>query len=136
MEDKQLSGQNQQYNPNQTYHQNPAYNPGQTSAQNQAYNQGQPYTPPPAKAVVYDTMPMKNNNAAIAGLIFGIFALLGCWLPFWNLLLSIVGIVCSAIGTTPKGSNSKMAIAGLVISIIALLLAIIFTMVYFVALML
>lgn len=182
MEDKQLFGQNQQYNPNQAYNQNQAYTPSQTAAQNPAYNQslpngknqtcnpnpaynanqayspnpgycqnqaytpsqtydqnqmyyqGQPYPPQPVKAVVYDTMPMKHNNAAIAGLILGIFALLGCWLPVWNLLLSIVGIVCSAIGSSPKGPNSSISIAGLIISVIALLLAIVFTIVYWVAL--
>ena len=130
MEDKELYGQNQQYNQNQ------AYGQGQVSGQNQTYGQGQPYQQPyppqPARAVVYDTMPMKNNNMAIAGLIIGIFSLLGCWIPFWNLILSVAGIVCSAIGLAHKG-RSGMAIGGLVTSIIALVLAIIVTVIYFAA---
>ena len=40
-----------------------------------------------------NNMPMKNNNMAIVGLILGIFSLLGCWIPIWNLILSIGGIV-------------------------------------------
>ena len=124
MEDKELYGQNQQYNQNQ------AYGPNQTYNQGQPYQQ--PYPPQPARAVVYDTMPMKNNNVAIAGLIIGIFSLLGCWVPFWNLILSVAGIVCSAIGLAHKG-RSGMAIGGLVTSIIALLLAIVVTIIYFVA---
>lgn len=123
----QTSGQNQTYNPNQTYGQNQTYNPNQT------YGQNQIYPPQPARAVVYDTMPMRNNNVAIAGLIIGIFALLGCWVPLWNLVLSIAGIVCSAIGIAHKG-RSGMAIGGLVTSIIALLIAIVVSIIYFAAL--
>lgn len=143
----QTYGQNQQYNQNQAYgtnqqyDQNQAYGQNQQYDQNQTYNQnpqygsnptyGQPYAPQPARAVVYDTMPMKNNNVAIAGLIIGIFSLLGCWVPIWNLVLSIAGIVCSAIGFAHKGSHSKMAIGGLVTSIIALILGIIVMILYF-----
>lgn len=109
---------------NKTYEQNQAY------SQNQNYQQ--PNTPQPARAVVYDTMPMKNNNMAIGGLVVGIFALLGCWIPVWNLVLSIAGIICSAIGLSRKG-RSGMAIGGLVSSIIALLIAIIMTLIYLAA---
>lgn len=106
------------------------------NTQNQAFNQTQPnqqqYTQP-AKAVVYDTMPMKNNNMAIVGLVVGIFSLLICWIPFWNLILSIAGIICSAIGLSRK-QKSGMAIGGLVSSIIALLISIFIIALYVVAL--
>ena len=104
--------------------------------QHSAYSQGQPYEQPvsaqPARAVVYDTMPMKNNNMAIVGLILGIFSLLGCWIPIWNLILSIGGIVSSAIGLARK-QRSGMAIGGLVASIIALLISIVITFLYLIA---
>ena len=104
--------------------------------QKSAYSQGQPYEQPvpaqPARAVVYDTMPMKNNNMAIVGLILGIFSLLGCWIPIWNLILSIGGIVSSAIGLARK-QRSGMAIGGLVASIIALLISIVITILYLIA---
>lgn len=104
--------------------------------QNSAYSQGQPYEQPvsaqPARAVVYDTMPMKNNNMAIVGLILGIFSLLGCWIPIWNLILSIGGIVSSAIGLARK-QRSGMAIGGLDASIIALLISIVITILYLIA---
>ncbi len=104
--------------------------------QNSAYSQGQPYEQPvsaqPARAVVYDTMPMKNNNMAIVGLILGIFSLLGCWIPIWNLILSIGGIVSSAIGLARK-QRSGMAIGGLVASIIALLISIVITILHLIA---
>ena len=104
----------------------------EVSNQNPAYSQGQPNTAQPARAVVYDTMPMKNNNMAIIGLILGIFSLLGCWIPFWNLILSIAGIVSSAIGLARK-QRSGMAIGGLVASIIALLISIVITFLYLIA---
>lgn len=101
--------------------------------QNPAYGQGQPYEQPvsaqPARAVVYDTMPMKNNNMAIVGMVLGIFSLLGCWIPVWNLILSIGGIVSSAVGLSRK-QRSDMAIGGLVSSIIGLLISIVITLVY------
>ena len=104
--------------------------------QNPAYSQGQPYEQPvsaqPARAVVYDTMPMKNNNMAIVGMILGIFSLLGCWVPVWNLIFSIGGIVSSAIGLARK-QRSGMAIGGLVASIIALLISIVITILYLIA---
>lgn len=107
------------------------------NSQNQSYAQGQPsqqqYPSQPARAVVYDTMPMKNNNMAIAGLVVGIFSLLLCWVPFRNLLLSIAGIVCSAIGLSHK-QKSGMAIGGLVASIIALLISIFIIILYVIAL--
>ncbi|MDE6985273.1 MAG: DUF4190 domain-containing protein [Lachnospiraceae bacterium] len=109
---------------NKTYEQNQPY------GQNQNYQQ--PNTPQPPRAVVYDTMPMKNNNMAISGLVVGIFALLGCWIPVWNLILSIAGIICSAIGLSRK-VKSGMAIGGLVASILALLIAIFLTMIYLAA---
>lgn len=112
------------------------YGQGQPQNQNQAYSQGQPYTQQqsqPAKAVVYDTMPMKNNNAAIGGLIIGIFALIGCWVPFWNLILAIAGIICSAIGLSHKEKSRGLAIGGLVTSIIGLLISIIFSLIYLAA---
>ncbi|MDE7273481.1 MAG: DUF4190 domain-containing protein [Lachnospiraceae bacterium] len=138
MDEKELYGQNQTSNQNQTYASNQTYNSNQAYNPNQTYNpnQGQPYqqsySPQPAKAVVYDTMPMKNNNVAIAGLIIGIFALLGCWVPFWNLILAIAGIICSAIGLSHKG-RSGMAIGGLVTSILALLISIVMSIIYLAA---
>ena len=113
-------------------------NKNELDKQNPAYSQGpsfeQPVSVQPARAVVYDTMPMKNNNMAIVGLILGIFSLLGCWVPVWNLIFSIGGIVSSAIGLARK-QRSGMAIGGLVSSIIALLISIVITMIYVIAIM-
>ncbi|MDE6621089.1 MAG: DUF4190 domain-containing protein [Lachnospiraceae bacterium] len=132
MDEKELYGQNQNSNQSQTYTTNQTYSANQAYNPNQGQQYQQPYPPQPAKAVVYDTMPMKNNNVAIAGLIIGIFALLGCWVPFWNLILSIAGVICSAIGLSHKG-RTGMAVGGLVTSIIALLIAIVMSIIYLAA---
>lgn len=53
----------------------------------------------------------------IASLILGIFGLIFCWTPFgW--ILSIPGIILGAIGK----KNGGPALAGMIISIIALVL--------------
>ncbi len=140
------SDQGAAFNQNQTYGQlangqfsqtNPAN--GQNAAFNQNQTYGQPYPQQnytqPVRAVVYDTMPMKNNNVAIAGLILGILSILGCWIPFWDLILSIAGIICSAIGLSQKGQTNGMAVGGLITSIIGLLLSLFMCLIYFIAML-
>lgn len=136
----------EQYGQNQTYGQDQACGQNQTYAQNQAYAQNQPYGQyqpyqqqnnyyaQPARAVVYDAMPMKNNNMAIAGLVFGIFAIIGFWIPWIAIALAIGGIVCSAIGLSKKDSHKGMAIGGLSVSLIAFVLGIIMSFLYIVIL--
>lgn len=140
------SDQGAAFNQNLTYGQpangqfsqtNPAN--GQNAAFNQNQTYGQPYPQQnytqPIRAVVYDTMPMKNNNVAIAGLILGILSILGCWIPFWDLILSIAGIICSAIGLSQKGQTNGMAVGGLITSIIGLLLSLFMCLIYFIAML-
>ena len=98
----------------------------------QPYQQQYPYYAQPARAVVSDTMPMKQNNMAISGLVFGIFAILGFWAPVAGLTAGIIGIVCSAIGLAKKDSRKGMAIAGLILSIVAIILSLIILFLYIV----
>lgn len=66
---------------------------------------------------------------AVAGLVFGILSLVGAifsWIPilsYFALPLSIVGVVLSAIAMKKQPEKKGMAIAGLVMSIIALVLS-------------
>ncbi len=79
-------------------------------------NQG--YQPVPPRAPI--------NSMAIASLVCGIIAIILFWIPYVNiasLVLSIIGIVCGATGMKKarlSGTGNGMAVAGLVISIIAL----------------
>lgn len=114
---------NVQYEQNAPYQQNAAY--GQNAPYGQSAQYGQPQYSQPVRAVVRDTMPVKNN-AGIAGFVLACFAILFCWVPFFDLLLSIFGIVCSAVGLNKdKGTGKGLAIAGLIISTVALLISLV-----------
>ena len=85
------------------------------------YGNGPPtgYGPPP------------RNGLGVAALIFGIIALLGAWIPLVNIVsvvLAIVGIVVGimALRRVKRGeaTNRGMSLTGLVLSVVALLLAV------------
>lgn len=106
---------------NQTQYSQPQYNQPQ-------YNQpqyNQPQYSYPVRAVVRDTM-SERNGAGVAGFVIACFALLCCWIPIFDLVFAIIGIVCSAIGLgKDKKTGRGLAVAGLVLSIISLILSLI-----------
>lgn len=125
--DNQQYGQpqnNQQYS-QAPYNQQagPQYTQVPYGAQQQ-YNQqnfGQP-----VKAVVYDTVPDGASGTSVAALVCGILALIFFWIPGLDFILCLVGLIC-AIVSLVRGSGGKgMAIAGLVLSVIAGILTLIF----------
>ncbi|MBP3476747.1 MAG: hypothetical protein J6K48_10600 [Lachnospiraceae bacterium] len=121
--------QNIPYQQNTVYGQNVPYQQNAPYGQNMPYGQNAPYGQPqynqPVRAVVRDTMPVKNN-AGIVGFVIACFSILCCWIPIFDLVFSILGIVCSAIGLgKTKQTGKGLATAGLVVSIIALLLSLI-----------
>ena len=80
----------------------------------------QPYYP-------YPMQPAPQNGTGTAGLVLGILALVFCWIPFVGVIawpLSIVGVSLSYVGVSKadKGqvTNKGSAVAGAVMSIIAL----------------
>jgi len=77
------------------------------------YTQQQPYAPVLLKE--------PGRNHALVGLILGSIGLLTCSFIFFSLPISIVGIVFSALGRRSI-SRKGMAIAGLLLSILALVL--------------
>ena len=65
------------------------------------------------------------NGAATAGLILGIVNVCISWLPLFNTLPAILGLVFSIIGLTKKDAGGKgRAIAGLIMSSVGLLIVI------------
>ena len=85
-----------------------------------------PPVPPTIRPPAY--LARKTNSYAIAGLIFGILAILCCC----KALFGTLGIIFSLIGLSQTNQHPDMyegrgiAIAGLVLSILSLLLALIF----------
>lgn len=90
----------------------------------QQYNQqnfGQP-----VKAVVYDTVPDGASGTSVGALVCGILGILFFWIPGLDIILCLAGLIC-AIVSLVRGSGGKgMAITGLVLSIIAGILTLIF----------
>ena len=130
---EQSHDNNGNYNPNnqtpynggnQNYNQggpNNGYNPG---GPNNGYNPGGPnngYNPYPPQPLY-----KQQNNMALAAMIVGIFSLLSCC--FWPLqiALGVTGIVLVIFSKRGGKPWSGFAIAGLVMSIIALLISIVF----------
>lgn len=93
------------------------------------YNGQQYYTQP----LVRDAIPKNNSFMAVTSLTVSIFALIGFWVPVWNLVLGIAGLVCGIICIAKNHTHSGMGVAGLVISIIALVLSIIFYLILILA---
>lgn len=100
----------------------------------QQYNQqnfGQP-----VKAVVYDTVPDGASGTSVAALVCGILGLIFFWIPGLDIVLCLVGLICAIISLV-KGSGGKgMAITGLILSIIASILTLIFFYLFALGLML
>ena len=73
----------------------------------------------------------KKNGLGIAGFVVALVALVFCWVPIFNWILWAVGLILSfiAIFKQPKG----FAIAGLVISLVGLVLDLILWLVVFAA---
>lgn len=87
------------------------------------------YTPP----LVRDAVPKNNSSMAVAALVLGIFGLIGCWVPVWNLVLSIAGLVCGIICLAKDHKSKGLGIAGIVVSTLGLLLSIVVYMLLIIA---
>jgi uncharacterized membrane protein YkgB len=66
----------------------------------------------------------KNNVLAIVSMALGIASILVCCTCFISLLLGIAGIICSVL--SKKDGKSNFATAGLICSIIGVVLSILF----------
>jgi hypothetical protein len=85
---------------------------------------------PPAPPAAPATRPV-TNSMAVAGLVFGLIGLLGGWLCCGP-ILSVLGIVFSSVGLSQinrdptRQTGRAIAIAGLILSIVALIALLIF----------
>lgn len=112
----------QQYGQN-VYGQAPQYTQVPYGAQQQ-YNQqnfGQP-----VKAVVYDAVPDKVSGTSVGALVCGILGLLFFWIPGVDIGMCLAGLICSIISLVKGHGGKGLAIAGLILSILASILTLIF----------
>jgi len=102
-------------------------------------------TPPavPGAPAVSTGQPIKSSGVSIAGFVCGLVAFIlslleiipciGCFVLFVTVPTSLAGLICSIIGlVTAKKANRKkgLAIAGLALSIVAILFPIVFFLVF------
>lgn len=125
---QQYGQNNQPYANGQQYGQNaygqvPQYNQVPYGAQQQ-YNQqnfGQP-----VKAVVYDAVPDKNSGTSVGALVCGILGLVFFWIPGVDIGLCLAGLICGIVSLVKGFGGKGLAIAGLVLSVLASILTLIF----------
>jgi uncharacterized membrane protein len=76
---------------------------------------------------VMDTLEVKNqkdnSGKAKAGFILGLISIVAWFIPLFGVPVTIVGLVMSILGI--KSSKKKLAIAGVILTIIFLILTII-----------
>ncbi|MEV6879611.1 DUF4190 domain-containing protein [Amycolatopsis sp. NPDC051128] len=96
----------------------------------------QPYATQPYAAYGAQPYPMlRTSGLAVAGMVIGILALIGFWIPIADLLLGFLAIGLSWAGIVQCGkpgySGKGMAIAGLVCGIIGVIPAIVIMLFFF-----
>ena len=116
MEDPNVPQQPQQPQAPQYAPQQPQY---QQPYQQPQYQQYQPVQPKPV------------NGLGIAGFVLSLVGLCFFWVPFFNAISSLIGLILSGFGMKKKPNG--LAIAGLVIGIIAFIIGLIITIAAIVA---
>ncbi len=91
----------------------PGSNQGQNYA-NQPYGYGSPVQPVG-----------QSNGWAIAGLIVGIISIALCWIPFFDFVPAIVGIILSIVARR-RPNQQGLALTGLILSIVGLVISVIY----------
>ncbi|GAA1984379.1 hypothetical protein GCM10009718_22190 [Isoptericola halotolerans] len=76
----------------------------------------------------------EKKGLAIAALVLGILALLGCWIPFLNIGSAVLGLVGAVLGIVAVVQSSRgtaggkgMAITGTVLSVVAIVASVLIT---------
>lgn len=114
-----MDGQNFQNEQNQQNEQNPSFDSVQSTTNNY-----QDYTTYAQPQTVVEEQPKQTNALAIVSLVLGILSLVTCCCTGWlSMILSIGGIVCAVLAN--KKSKSGMATAGLICSIVGILLGLV-----------
>lgn len=73
--------------------------------------------------VVSNAIPEKNGRHAVSSLVLGILSLIFFWTIIPGIIMSIIGIIMGIINIAGKHPQRGMAIAGIIISVLALMLS-------------
>lgn len=77
--------------------------------------------------------PKRRNGLGVAALVIGIVSIVGAFIPFVNFatgFIAFVGLVLGVIALFLKDRSKKSAIAGSIVSALALILSIVMSLVY------
>ncbi len=95
----------------------------------------QPVAQPVYQQPVYQVQPVvmsapeqpvrKTNGFGIAGLILGILTLVTCWIPIVPLFFGFFGLILCIIGLCMKNAGKGQAIAGLVMTLIGVVIGVV-----------
>ncbi len=74
------------------------------------------------------------NGKGLAGMIVGILSYVFCWVPILGFVLGLIGVILSGIGLSRKDRYrlNGFAVAGLILSILALVWGLIYIFVFFI----
>ena len=103
--------------------------PQQPYGQPSPYGQAGPGQPYPQQYSQFPA-PKQSNGLATAGFVLGLLGFLGCWIPvvnFFSVLLGVLGAILAAVGLAKSrsaGTGKGLAIAGLVLGVLAVALAV------------
>lgn len=89
-------------------------------------NSGPPAYPNAMQPVIV-MQPANSNGMGTAGFVTGLIGLIFCWVPVLGIILAALGIIFGGVASSASrkaGTNNSLAIAGLVLGVIALVIAI------------
>jgi hypothetical protein len=107
----------EQYDSSYPQNPQPPAQQGYPAPQGNAAPAPQPYGYAPVPQV-------PSNGIGVGGFVCGLVGLVLCWVPWFGMLLGLVGVVLSGIGISQgkkKGASIGLSIAGLVCGILAVL---------------
>lgn len=95
-----------------------------------------PQAPPPPPPGGGFPQQQGHPGIAIAGFVIGLIGLLTFWIPYVGAVVSIIGLILSVFGmraANERNAPKGLAIAGLVCAILGVLLGVIWTIVFSIA---
>ncbi|MBE6071556.1 MAG: DUF4190 domain-containing protein [Clostridium butyricum] len=82
------------------------------------------------KAVVTNQYPKKNNGMAITSLVLGIMSCILCFSPMYSIITGLISLILAIISLIQKRIGYGLAIAGIITSVIGIILGGIFFILY------
>ena len=120
--DNYNQSQNQPQNgyTNNTYSNNPNPYPADSFGQPQ----------PPRQPVVIDSLANKKDRLPTTSLVVGVMGIVFCWIFALPFILGLIGLIMGIVSLSKTTEHSGVALAGTIVSGVAICLNIAFTLFY------